>query len=122
MAVQGLFSNAKDCRAFAPGQAVFAAGDTGSHMFGVVSGEIQLHDGERVLTTVGPGGVFGEMALIDNLPRSLNAVATTDTVVAAIDRTLFLYLVHETPTFALDVMRSLGARIRALSEVPVPPG
>lgn len=118
-AVQGLFSNAKDRRTLAAGQVVFAIGDTGSHMFGVISGEIQLHDGERVVTTIGPGGVFGEMALIDNVPRSLNAVAATDSDVAVIDRALFLYLVSETPTFALDIMRSMGARIRQLSETRV---
>lgn len=116
MAVAGLFSNAKDRRTLTAGQAVFEAGDTGNHMFGVVSGEIQLHDGERVVTTIAPGGVFGELALIDNAPRSLNAVASSDTVVAAIDRALFLYLISETPSFALDVMTSMATRLRALTE------
>ena len=115
MAVAGLFSNAKDRRTLSAGQTVFVAGDAGNHMYGVVSGEIQLFDGDRVVTTVRPGEVFGELALLDNAPRSLDAVASAETVVAAIDRALFLYLISETPTFALDVMQSLADRVRALT-------
>ena len=65
-----------------------------------------------MLGRLGPEDVFGEMALIDNSPRSLTAVAITDTTLATIDRHRFLFLVQETPTFAIDVMTVMAERLR----------
>jgi CRP/FNR family transcriptional regulator, cyclic AMP receptor protein len=62
---------------------------------------------------VGPDETFGEMALIDSAPRTATAVATEDSVLAVIDRRRFLFLVGETPTFALQVMSSLAEKLRA---------
>ena len=55
------------------------------------------------------------MAIIDSSPRSATAVATADTVLAVIDKHRFLFLVQETPMFALQVMSSMAERFR---EVP----
>jgi CRP/FNR family cyclic AMP-dependent transcriptional regulator len=52
------------------------------------------------------------MAIVDSSPRMATAVATTDTVLAVIDRRVFLFLVHETPVFALSVMSAMAARLR----------
>jgi CRP-like cAMP-binding protein len=52
------------------------------------------------------------MALVDSSPRSATAVATTDTVLAVIDRHRFLFLVQETPMFALQVMSAMADRVR----------
>jgi CRP-like cAMP-binding protein len=123
MAVTGLFVNATVQRELAAGDVVFAEGDAGRQMFGVVSGEIELrHDG-RAVTRIGPDGTFGELAIIDHAPRSLTAVATAPSTVAVIDESTFLYLVHETPMFALQVMRGLTARLRERDETSadVPP-
>jgi len=51
---------------------------------------------------------------VSDAPRSLTAVATEPTVLAVIDERSFLFLVHETPMFAIQVMRSLAERIREL--------
>lgn len=112
MVVHGVFASARDTRELAAGQVVFEAGSTGAEMFGVVSGRIELRDGDAVVGSIEAGGTFGELAIIDKAPRSLTAVAAEDSVVAVIDERTFLYLVHETPMFALQVMRSLSARIR----------
>ena len=114
MAVGGLFANAQQTSAVQAGQVIFREHDEGAHMFGVVSGEVHLYRGENRISTVGPGGVFGEMAIIDRSQRSLTAVAAADTVLAVIDRKMFLFLVHETPTFALDVMGAMAHRLRAV--------
>ncbi len=53
-----------------------------------------------------------EMAIISDAPRSLTAVAIEESELAVIDHRTFLFLVHETPIFALDVMRTLADRIR----------
>jgi len=73
---------------------------------------VELRKGPYVVARIGPDGVFGERALIDQLPRNVTAVATVDSNLAEIDRTLFLFLVYETPTFALGVMGALAARLR----------
>lgn len=66
--------------------------------------------------TVGPGGIVGEMALIDDEPRSADALARTPATVATVSRERFGYLVRETPFFALHVMRTLAERLRRTND------
>ena len=66
----------------------------------------------KVIETLSDGGIFGEMALIDGSPRSATALAKTDAEVAPINEKSFLFLVHETPFFAIAVMRTLAERLR----------
>lgn len=115
MEITGLFKNAKETIELAAGDVLFRENDAATAMFGVISGEIELRKGDRRITAIGPNGVFGELALVDSSPRSLDAVATQDTVLAAIDRRLFLFLITETPMFALQVMTSLANRLRELT-------
>lgn len=112
MTAPSLFLNAPVHRTVAAGEAIYREGETGTHMYGVVSGSVELRKGSVVVASLVPNDVFGERALIDNLPRNLDAVATTETVLAEIDRGLFLFLVHETPTFALGIMGALASRLR----------
>ena len=114
--LSGLFLNATDRREVAAGEVLFAAGDAGDQMFGVVSGLIELRRGDEVLDRVAPGETFGEMAIIDDAPRLLTAVAVEPTEIAVITRRTFLFLVHETPMFAIQVMQSLASRIRQLDD------
>jgi CRP-like cAMP-binding protein len=86
-------------------------------MYGVVSGAVELRKGSVIVASLGPNDVFGERALIDLLPRNLTAVATMETTLAEIDRRLFLFLVHETPTFALGIMGALASRLRDYDEL-----
>jgi CRP/FNR family cyclic AMP-dependent transcriptional regulator len=111
--VTGLFRNAQRTVNVAAGSEVFHEGDTGEEMYGVVSGEIELRTNDRVIRTLGADDVFGEMAIVDSTPRSATAVATEDSVLAVIDRHRFLFLVQETPMFALQVMSAMAARQRA---------
>ena len=70
----------------------------------------------RVVDTLGPGEMFGEMALIDGSPRSAEARTKGACELQPIDERAFLSLVRETPYFALDVMRTLALRLRAMNE------
>ena len=70
----------------------------------------------KVMETLGGGGIFGEMALIDGSPRSATVRAKTDCEVAPINEKSFLFLVHETPFFAVAVMRTLADRLRRMDE------
>jgi CRP/FNR family transcriptional regulator, cyclic AMP receptor protein len=111
--VTGLFSNAQRTIEVPAGSVVFDEGEAGSEMFGVVEGEIELRANDTVIRTLGVDDVFGEMALIDSSPRSATAVATVDSKLAVIDQHRFLFLVQETPMFALQVMSAMAERLRA---------
>ena len=97
------------------GEKIFLQEETGGRMFAVRSGRVQIITYGTVLENIGPGGIFGEMALIDGAPRSAAAIAVEATEVAPIDRTSFLALVRENPEFALHVMSVLSARIRKMN-------
>jgi CRP-like cAMP-binding protein len=112
-----LFLNAPVHRTVSAGESIYEEGAVGTHMYGVVTGAVELRKGSVVVATLGPNDVFGERALIDHLPRNLKAVATAETVLAEIDRGLFLFLVHETPTFALGIMGALASRLRDYDEL-----
>ncbi len=94
------------------GEKIFLEHETGNEMYVVVSGRIDVLTFGRVLEQVGPGGMFGEMALIDEGPRSAAALAAEASEVVVIDRDLFAALVREEPGFALSIMRVLAARLR----------
>jgi len=110
--VPGLFRNAQQTLNVPAGGVVFRQGEPGQEMFGVIDGQIQLQTTDRVIALVGADDVFGEMALVDSTPRMATAVATVDSVLAVIDKHRFLFLVHETPTFALSVMSAMADRLR----------
>ena len=112
MKVTGLFLNAQRTLEVPAGTAVFREGEAGEEMYGIVAGTVELRSGGEVLRTLGPDDVFGEMALVDRTPRSATAVAVTECVLAAIDRRRFLFLVQETPMFALQVMSAMASRLR----------
>jgi CRP-like cAMP-binding protein len=112
MKVLGLFRNAQRTMNVAAGETIFREGDAGEEMFGIIEGEVELRMTNRVIAKLGADDIFGEMAIVDSTPRMATAVAVTDTVLAVIDRHRFLFLVHETPMFALSVMSSMAERFR----------
>ena len=94
------------------GQVIFEFGEARDFMYIVKKGEVDIVVRDAVVETVGEDGFFGEMALIDHAPRSATAIAKTDCTLIKIDERQFLYLVQETPFFALSVMRIMATRIR----------
>jgi CRP-like cAMP-binding protein len=102
----------KEAKSFAAGQFVFQAGDPGETMYIITEGEVEILDGSAILETAGPGSIVGELALIDDEPRSATVVAKTDCRLVAVDRRRFEYMVQETPFFGLAVMKVLADRLR----------
>jgi CRP/FNR family transcriptional regulator, cyclic AMP receptor protein len=113
MKVPGLFHNAKTFKDVPAGTVIFEEGTSGTEMFGVVEGEVEVRLPNGAVRKLSPDETFGEMAIIDSSPRSGTAVAVADTKLAVIDRPKFLFLVQETPMFALQVMSNMAERIRA---------
>ena len=93
---------------FDQGEVIFSEGDKGDKMYVIRSGEIEVERDGKIVETLSGGGIFGEMALIDGSPRAATARAKTACEVAPITEKTFLFLVHETPFFAIAVMRSLA--------------
>lgn len=105
-----------DIRDYKKGQTVFKQGDPGSDcMFGVIEGAIDIQIGAETLERVRPTHVFGEMALIDQRPRSATAIAAVDSRIAVINKKRFLHLVEGTPHFALSMMQVITERLRRAS-------
>ena len=115
MKVHGLFQNAQRTISVPAGGTIFKEGEAGEEMYGVISGEVRLLSGDQVVATLGPDDVFGEMSIIDSSPRMATAIAESDTELAVVDRHRFLFLVQETPMFALQVMSAMANRLRVKS-------
>jgi CRP/FNR family transcriptional regulator, cyclic AMP receptor protein len=95
------------------GETLFKSGDrSDGRLFVVRTGSVGLFSGRRLLERVGPGGILGEMALIDPAPRSATAVAGADCTLSAVSDLTFRKLVTHVPGFALEMMRLLVQRFR----------
>jgi CRP/FNR family transcriptional regulator, cyclic AMP receptor protein len=112
-----VFRNDPQSKTYIAGARIFEAGDAASEMFVVVDGEVEILLGKRVVETVGPGGIFGEMAIVDGEPRSASVVAKTDCSLVPVTRSRFTYLIQNTPFFAIEVMQILAARLRRMDRV-----
>jgi CRP/FNR family transcriptional regulator, cyclic AMP receptor protein len=97
------------------GEVIFREFDMGSEMYVVLEGEVDLAIGDNVVETLGPGEPFGEMALIDQTPRTASATARTECKLAVIPERRFAFLVQTTPYFALDLMKVMADRLRKMN-------
>jgi CRP/FNR family cyclic AMP-dependent transcriptional regulator len=111
-----LTGNGIEARSAKAGEAIFKEGDEAHQLFVIKSGEVIIQSGNRKLAELSTSQIFGEMALIDDAPRSANAVAKTDVELVAVSEKQFLFLVSQTPFFALKVMRVLARRLRATNK------
>ncbi len=109
-----LFHDSEECESVPAGQTLFREGDLGDAFYVVIAGEVDILVGDELVETVGPGGVVGEMAMIDGGARSASAVARTDSRVVRLDEKRFKFLVQQTPNFAVQVMRIMADRLRRM--------
>ena len=103
-------------RRLAPGDKLFDEGDAGSSMYVIQSGQVRLGrkvgETEVAVALLGHGEVFGEMAVLEDLPRTATAVATEESVVVEVTKPLFEQMVRENGEVALRILRKLSARLR----------
>jgi len=120
MAVDTSFSlltgNHIETRRIRAGDVIFREGDKADELFVIKSGHVRIQVGNRTMADLTADDIFGEMALIDSEPRSATAVAITDVELVPITEKQFLFLVTQTPYFALKVMRILAQRLRVTNK------
>jgi CRP/FNR family transcriptional regulator, cyclic AMP receptor protein len=107
-----LLQRSGEVEEYPAGSAIFSEGDEADRMYVISEGAVALSINGDVVETLSPGGLFGEMAVIDREPRSASAVAESDATLVAIDKRRFWFLVQETPYFAEIVMRVMSHRLR----------
>ena len=103
-------------RDYKAGDVIFREGDVAQELFIIQSGEVEIRLGNRVLEKLPQYGIFGEMALIDAAPRSASAVAASDVKLVSVSEKQFLFLISNTPHFALNVMRVMARRLRVTNK------
>ena len=115
-----VFNRETEGERFEAGRTIFSAGQEGHVIYVILEGEVELRIGEGLVDTLRKGEPFGEMALIDHAPRVATAVARTDCVLAAIPEKRFLFMVQQHPYFALQIMRVIAERLRAMDRRALP--
>jgi CRP/FNR family cyclic AMP-dependent transcriptional regulator len=103
-------------RDYKAGDVIFKEGDAASELFIIQSGEVEIRLGNRALEKLPQYSIFGEMALIDAAPRSATAVAASDVKLVPVTEKQFLFLISNTPHFALNVMRIMARRLRSVNK------
>jgi CRP-like cAMP-binding protein len=84
----------------------------GVFLYVVLKGKVAISIGSQVVERVGPGGVFGEMALVDQSTRAASAIAETDCVLLPVNRNDLLDVVKEKPDIAMSLLRAVAERLR----------
>jgi CRP/FNR family cyclic AMP-dependent transcriptional regulator len=111
-----------DLQRYATGENIFSFGDPGHSLYIVRSGEVEIwvqnDQGEKIiLETSQPGDVFGEVAMLDNGPRTANVTAICDVEVLRIDREHFEDYIRLYPPAALHLLAIAARRLRRSDEV-----
>jgi CRP/FNR family cyclic AMP-dependent transcriptional regulator len=118
----GTVASPKFRQRYRKSEVIFEEGSTGSEMYLIHSGKVLLsvrqHETQQVpLVVLNPGDFFGEMALVDDAPRSATASAVEDdTELIVMDRARFLFMVRQQPEFALSLMHTFCRRLRDMDK------
>ena len=112
MDVLAIFNGSPNGRRYGAGDVIFNVGDAAHEMYVLLEGNVDIKVDGRTIEELGPGGVFGEMAIVDSAPRSADAVARTDVLVEPIDEAWFRHLIRQSPVFGLHVMSVMAQRLR----------
>ncbi len=115
-----LFANNPDIVRIAAGHPLFKANDDGHLMFVLTTGSAEVIVNNRVVERLQHGSIVGEMGLVSPGPRSASVVATTDCEFVAVDEKRFQFLVQQTPYFAMQVMKVMAERLRAVNQMVAP--
>ena len=111
-----LFSHEDNPVRLAPGEPLFKAGDPADCMYVVLEGSLVIKVGDKIVEHSQRGAIIGEMALIDQAPRSATVSACEPSILARLDQRRFQYLIQQHPFFATHLMKVLVERIRQTNQ------
>ena len=94
---------------------IFKEGQAGTFMYLVKNGRVGIAVGSNLVEVVGPGGTFGEMAVVDQSPRTARAGAIDEVELLAVDRTTLVELIRKNPAFAMALMKGVADRLRHMN-------
>ena len=106
---------ARPPQTFPAGRIIMKEGDAGVAMYVVIRGKVTVSIKSIAVERVGPGGTFGEMALVDHASRAATAVAETECQLLSISRNDFLNLVKTKPGFAISLLKTIADRLRNMT-------
>jgi CRP/FNR family transcriptional regulator, cyclic AMP receptor protein len=117
---KGTFEN--HLRFFDAGAVVFRENDTGSEMYLIIQGAVEIRkatgsSSNKTLTVLGKGDLFGEMSIIEKKPRSATAVATEPSKLLVLNEKLYESMLTENPDFARKMNRLLSERVRKANAI-----
>jgi CRP/FNR family cyclic AMP-dependent transcriptional regulator len=101
-----------------PGKALCKEGDTGQEFFVIIDGEAEVTKKGKRLATRGPGDFVGEIALLEQTPRTATVTAKTPLRLFVLTRRDFRHLVEENPSVERKVLRALARRVIEMSGDP----
>jgi CRP/FNR family cyclic AMP-dependent transcriptional regulator len=96
-------------------QVILEEGQLGTRMYAVLHGRVAITIGGEVVDRIGPGGVLGELALLDQAPRLASAVAEDNVTLQPINRNAFIALVKLHPEFGAALLATLAERLAYLT-------
>ena len=111
-----LFKHETETVNFGNGDIILKCGELSDVMYVLIEGEAEIKLGNQVVYHAKPGTLLGELALLDKAPSSTDVVAKTACRLVSIDERRFLFLVQQTPNFALHVMKVIAERLRAMNQ------
>ncbi len=103
---------------YAPGEVIIREGEQGAGLFVILTGHVAVIKGlgserERQVGQFGPGNYFGEMALVDNFPRSASVKALEAVRAFSLEQWDFRKYIQKYPSIAVEIMQVLARRLRA---------
>lgn len=104
------------CKTYPAGEVIFREGDQGEVMYVILQGEVHVTLENVPINFLKPGSLLGEMALVDNSPRSATATAATDCILLPLDQNQFKSFIPTHPEFSIEVMTIMAQRLRRLMD------
>ena len=110
-------AQAREKQEYFDGEGIFEIGDQGDHLYIIVSGKVGISleskpSSKSYIATLSSGDCFGEMNLLDDLPRSATAEVIEDTILLSLEKTRLRGLIQSYPDMSVGMLRSLSLRLR----------
>ena len=102
---------------FEAGKAIMREGEAGVSMYVVMQGKVGIFIRDNEVETVNAGGTFGEMALVDQSPRTASAISQTECVLLSVNRNALMALVKSQPAIGIAMLRSIADRLRHMNSL-----